>query len=196
LTQIETAGPDVNAARQRAPRVEVKRAERRRRKAGTLNRMAQFKLDIFDDKQLDTKNYVYRWVDDEGSRLRQATKGDDYDFVTTGEIGDFDPDSTDSESTERLRQISGTDKHGHPTYTYLLRKPREYFDEDMIENCQFREDVMEQRVYQGEETTLDPDDDSPEATAMREATETFYAARGNTLGGPNGGRRRGALARK
>lgn len=200
MTQAEnTAGPAVNASRQRPPRLELKRAERRRRKAGTLNRMAQFKLDIFDESQLDSR-YVHRWVEDEGSRLRQATKGDDYDFVNTADLGGFDADTTDSESSERVRMVTGVDKQGHPTYAYLLRKPREYFEEDMAENCQFREDVMEQRVFQGEDDGFNPetglyDDVEPDA----ERDSAFYAAKGNTLGGPNGsggGRRRGALARK
>lgn len=192
----ETAGPAVNAARQRPDRIDVKRADRRRRKAGTLNRMASFKLDIFDESQLDLKNYVYRWVDDQGSRLRQATKGDDYDFVEGSEIDGFDSDLTDTEvGNNRLRMLSDTDKNGRPIYTYLLRKPREFFEEDLQENVDFREGVMEQRVMQGVETELDEEDDSPEATALRDAAATFYAAKGNTLGSASG-RRRGKVERK
>jgi hypothetical protein len=196
--QTHADAPEANPARGRAPRIEVKRAERRRRKAGTLNRMAQFKLDIFDDSQLDLKNYVYRWVSDLGSRLRQATKGDDYDFVECAEIPGFDVDVTDTENGDnRFRMLTDTDKNGRPVYDYLLRKPRDYFDADMDENVGFREDIMEQRVHQASNDGFNPETGLYEEVDPEEAEADalFYAGKQNTLGSASG-RRTGPVTRK
>src|SRR5690348_11003995 len=95
--------------RGRRARAEVQGEHRRRRKAGTLNRMTQFKLQVFEPEDLDLENYVYYWFNDEGNNLRRMTVMDDYDFVTVHELGDaFNPESTDSESTERVRMLVGT----------------------------------------------------------------------------------------
>jgi hypothetical protein len=142
--------PAHNAERGRPDRLTVRKAERRRRKASTISRMASFKLDVFDASQLDTENYVYRWVNEEGSRLRMATKQDDYDYVDTKDLKNFDAESTDSESTERVRMFVEKDKQGNPVYAYLLRKPRDFWEEDQEAMVRFREDMMDGVVYRGE----------------------------------------------
>lgn len=136
--------------RGRVSRQEMSAAHRRRRTAGSLDRMAQFTLDIFAPEQLDP-SFVYRWVTDEGSRLRQATRQDDYDLVGASEIADFSPqDQSDSESSERVRMVVGRDKNGAPTYAYLCKKPRAFFEEDQAAVRDFRQAMMEGRVYRGE----------------------------------------------
>lgn len=145
------ARPITQPVRARASRQAETTQVRRRRKAGTLDRMAQYKLDIFAPEQLDLANYVYRWVNDEGANIRQATKGDDYDFVNPAEIEDFSPENeSDSESADRVRMLVGSDKGGHPVYAYLCKKPRAYFEDDLRRNMEFRQDMMEGRVYRGE----------------------------------------------
>lgn len=177
---------EVEAPRRgRKPRAEMVSAERRRRKAGSLNRMAQMKLDCIDPASLDLDNYVYRWVNDEPGKLRQATKGDDYDFVGTEELGEnFDPEQTDSESFERVRMVCGTTKDGAALYTYLCKKPRSFWETDNEEMVQAREAMMAGRVYRGE------------ATQEEESLgDEFYVPEGNQIGHA-GERRRGPIPRK
>jgi hypothetical protein len=136
--------------RARRTREEVHTTERRRRKKGTLDRMAQFKLDIFENAQLDPA-YIYRWVSDEGARLRIVTKQDDYDFVQEDEIPDFSTDDmTDSEPGGRLRIIAGEKKNGQPLYQYLVKKRRDFWEDDNADAMDYRDDVLAGRVYRGE----------------------------------------------
>lgn len=137
--------------RGRPPRAEVVATQRRRRQSGSLNRLAQMKLDCIDPAALDLENYVYRWVNEENGRLRQATKADDYDFVSTHELGDsFDAENTDSESSERVRMLVGSDKGGNAIHSFLCRKPRTFWEADNEEAVRNREDMMAGRVYRGE----------------------------------------------
>ncbi len=174
--------------RGRPPRAEVVASQRRRRKVGTLNRMAQLKLDCIEPESLDLENYVYRWVNDESSKLRGATKMDDYDFVSTHELGEgFDAENTDSESTERVRMLVGESKGGKPIYSYLCKKPRAFWEADNSEQVTAREDMMAGRVYRGEATE---EDERPQ-----EADDKFYVPEGNTIGHA-AQRRRGPIPRK
>ncbi len=169
----------------RAMRADQVQGERRRRRHGTLNRMAQFKLDCIEPEDLDLENYVYRWVNDQSSRIRQLTKQDDYDFVTLDELGDgFDKESTDTESTGRVRMLVGGSANNAPIYAYLLKKRRAFWDADNMEMAEFRQAQMEQRVYQGVETESD----------ARGDTSNRYVAAGARLA-TQGPRRRGPVQR-
>jgi hypothetical protein len=186
------APPEVNPARQRASRLDTTKIRRRRRSNGNLNRMTQYKLDCIPEEALDLKNYVYRWVNDEAGRLRAATRMDDYDFVQTHELegGGFDTEGqTDSESTDRVRMLAGTDKQGHPVYTYLVRKPRAFHEADYEEIVEAREDMMEGRVKRAEDL-----EDPVEAVA-EELPEMAYVPKGTGKIGHAGGRRRGPIPR-
>lgn len=182
-------------ARQRTPRNEILSTERRRRKKGTLNRMAQFKLDVFDESQLDPA-YIYRWVSDEGSRLRIVTKQDDYDFVQADEISDFSPeDMTDSEPGGRLRMMVGEKRNGEPLYQYLVKKRRDFWEEDNRDAMDYRDDVLAGRVYRGEINDVEvgvPVDGKVEKATMRGIDdENVYVPPEATLG--SAGRRRGLV---
>jgi hypothetical protein len=145
----ETA-PAYDPTRGREPRAEETARHRRRRKGGTLDRMVQYKLDCIPRECLNTDQFVYRWVKDEDGRLRQATKMDDYEFVSTQELGEmFEAEATDSESTERVRMFGERDKNGNPVFHYLLKKLKEYHDEDYAEVVQAREEQMAGRVFNG-----------------------------------------------
>lgn len=171
--------------RGRPPRAAQVSTERRRRKAGSLDRMAQYKLDYIDPADLDP-NYVYRWANDEPGRLRMLTKHDDYDHVSVADMGDgFNPEATDSESSERIRMLAGTDKHGNPTYTYLLRKKREFWEADNEAVVMAREDMMAGRVYEGAATDTEE--------TRHGGDDKFYVPGGNSLGGSTA-RRRGPIA--
>lgn len=175
-------------ARARQPRAEEQARHRRRRNAGSLDRMVQFKLQIFDPDDLDLENFVYYWFNDEGNNLRRMTKLDDYEFVTTTELGEaFNPELTDSESTERVRMLVGTKQDGSPLYAYLCKKPRSFWEEDNEAIVQAREDMMAGRVYHAQAT--DSDERRPGGD------DKFYAPSGNQIGHA-AQRRRGAVQRK
>ena len=166
-------------------RAQMTHNERRRRKVGSLNRMAQFKLDIFDPEQLDP-NYIYRWITDDGSRIRQVTKADDYDFVNASEIRDFNPqDESDSEGGERIRMLGGKDRHGNAQYQYLLKKRKDFWEEDNAAGQDFREAQLEGRVYEAAVGTH-----AEEKGAVTDA-DKFYVPPEATLG--SAGRRRGPI---
>jgi hypothetical protein len=178
IEQIEQERP----RRGRPPRVQQVAEGRRRRKAGTLDRMAQFKLDCIDPEALDLDNYVYYWGNDENGNLRHMTQADDYDFVTAAELGqNFDADMTDSESTGRVRMLVGNQKSGAPLYSYLCKKPRAFWEADNAEMVRSREDMMAGRVYRAEAAInegieLPGDEDRPGGA------DKFYASKGNTIG--------------
>lgn len=179
--------PEHNPARGREDRAETVQRERRRRRDGTINRMAQFKLDIFEKDQLDLDSYVYRWVNDEDNRVKMAYN-DDYDFVPTANIKNYNADITNSESSERVRMLTGRDKNGNPTYSYLMAKPRDYWEADQEERVIHRENMMKGVVLNGEVDQLDGGKASSEG-------DMIYAASGNQLGGA-AQRRRGPITRK
>jgi len=179
---------DEAPARGRVPRADAVAAQRRRRKAGTIDRFVQMKLDCIDPEALDLDNYVYRWINDEPGKIRAATKSDDYDFVSTVELGaSFDAETTDSESSERVRMVCGTNKDGSAQYTYLLRKPKTFWESDNEEMVANREAMMTGRVYRGEATE---DRELENADA-----DKFYVPAGTAIGGA-AQRRRGAIPRK
>ena len=176
----------VRAARARPTRQEVRSTERRRRTNGTIDRMAQFTLDIFDESQLDP-NYIYRWVEDSGARMRQATKADDYDPVCADEIPGFDPDTTDSEGSGVVRMVVGRRENGQPIYQHLLKKPREYFEADQAEGVRRRTEMLEGRILHGE---------TGHAGDHDRGVENAYVAEGSQIGVPGPGRDVGVGRRK
>lgn len=97
--------------------------ERRRRNsdglAGIRNRLGH-------SEEMD-KDYVYRWVNDEGTRVHQLTVNDDWDFVVSRD------GSAKADATGLGANVSvpvGTDKNGAPVKGVLLRKRKDYHDED------------------------------------------------------------------
>lgn len=183
LNTADHEGP----SRGRMPRADAVAGQRRRRNNGSLDRMASFKLDIFTPDQLDLENYVYLWANDDGTNIRQLTKQDDYDFVTTDDIiGGFDQDKTDSESDDRIRILAGNKKDGSPLYVYYLRKPRAFWDADQDQIVRNREDMMAGRVYRNEATD--------EAEQRPGGEEVFYASKSNQIGHA-AQRRRGPVPR-
>lgn len=185
---MEQEEVSLNPRRGRQARPDTVATQRRRRKAGSLNRMVQFKLDCFEPEQLDTENFVYRWVTDEPGKLRMATHMDDYDHVPLHELGEtFDAEATDSESTERVRMLVGTDRHGNPSYSYLLKKPREFWIEDNEAMVEAREDMMAGRVYRGDATD--------DREARPGGDDKFYIPEGTQIGS-GAERRKGPIPRR
>lgn len=179
---LDTAEP----TRGRQPRAEAT-AQQRRRRTGSLNLMGQFKLDIFGPEDLDLDNYVYLWANDEGANIRSLTQQDDYDFVTSHDIRNFNPSMVDSaESDERIRIIAGNKKNGDPLYVYYLKKPRAFWEADQEEIVRRREDMMAGRVYRADATE--------DGESRPGGEDKYYTPSGVSLGHA-GERRRGPVPR-
>lgn len=175
--QVQPVIPQVDPARERVDREEVHQTERRRRKGGTLNRMVQFKLDFIPEEYLDKDRYVYRWVNDEGGKIRMATRHDDYDYVSVDELGDFDPESFDSEGGNRIRMLVGKSDSGGALYAYLLKKRKEFWEADNEEVVRSREDMMAGRVYRAE---IGEEDSLRDTNYNR---DNYYVPEGTSIGG-------------
>jgi hypothetical protein len=155
--------------------------------------MASYKLDIFNQAQLDP-DYSYRWASDDASRLRMLTKHDDYDFVDAAEIDDFNAgEETDSESDGRVRMIVGEKASGKPHYQYLLRKRREFVAEDAAAQRDYWDNMLKGRIIDGQMGNISARsyrDGEVVETAPKEAdTSHFYVAPEASLGD----RRRGKV---
>lgn len=96
-----------------SPRQAAEKAQRRRRNNGDLNPSVVMRLGLPQEVMDDNKEYSLRWVNDEGGRIQHLTQQDDYDVV----------EGVDS-------RIVGTTGDGKPLVARLLRKPKEFAEED------------------------------------------------------------------
>lgn len=172
--------------RGRQAREDVNAENRRRRRAGSLNRMAQSNLDFIEPEDLDLDNFVYRWINDTRGRIHMLTVNDDYDFVSPEELGSsFQAERfrLNAESDGRIRTQVDVDKAGQPVYAYFCKKPRKFWEADNQEMVERREAMMEGRVFRGE------------ATADNESSDpTRYVPQGVQIGSPGERRRRGPVS--
>jgi hypothetical protein len=99
--------------------------ERRRRNSETLSGRRQ-RMSV-DMSKLDQENYAYRWVNDVGNRLHAMTVQDDWDVVQDRD-GSIKPNATGTGS--EVSVVVGTDNGGAPIRSVLLRKRKEYYNDD------------------------------------------------------------------
>jgi hypothetical protein len=104
----------MTATAERGNRAEEERRERRR-KPGALS--AQGKRLVVDESKLDRNKFEYRFANDTKGRLQQL-HADDYDPAPEGE------------SDHRL---AGTDETGKPFNAVLMRKRKDWYDDDQKE---------------------------------------------------------------
>lgn len=102
-------------ARTREDRKTQEAAQRRRRDDTTIDGSQRLKLAIPEEvaARLKAEGRTPRWVNDEGSRMHQLTKLDDYDRVDGVEP-----------------RVVGSDKDGKPIKAYLCSKPATFIKED------------------------------------------------------------------
>jgi len=105
----------------RPPRAQAIRTERRRRDHSTLDRVHNLKLAIPSEFR-DDGDHEYRWINDDNDRVQSLTQEDDWDFCQSST-----PEATDKDS---VRRQVGTKKTGEPLYAYLVRKRKDWYDED------------------------------------------------------------------
>lgn len=98
--------------------------ERRRRKDMSVNAHLRFSI---PDHLRDDKAYRYHWLVDRPGRIEQKTKHDDWDFVEEPEIA---ADGRQTGAGTRIERHAGVDQFGNPQRAYLVRKKREYDEED------------------------------------------------------------------
>lgn len=140
-------------ANQRATAAEATAVERRRRRPGNLDRMQARRLAVSDEIRDANPDYVLRWSNDADNRIYARTKQDDWEKVS-----EVEPLPVD------------TDKFGKPIYAHLLRKKREFWNEDqkaMLDDIKSRERRMTQQAK------IDPEDTRPD--------EMAYAAPDNSI---------------
>jgi hypothetical protein len=120
-------------ARGRADRQTEERAERKRRRPETLDGSQALKLAIPPDVQarLKAEGRTPRWINDDGNRLVQLTKYDDYDPV---------------DGVEPV--YVGATKEGKPIKARLHSKPNEFIREDRAKRDVRRREV-EQAMLRG-----------------------------------------------
>lgn len=101
--------------RARADRQTVERTERRRRSDTTIDGSQRLKLAVPAEVEarLKAEGRQARWVNDEGNRIHNLTKLDDYDRV---------------DGVEPV--VVGTTKEGAPIKAYLHSKPLDFVRED------------------------------------------------------------------
>lgn len=117
----ETVAPQVVA---RPTRAEEVTTERRRKRGATV--LSGQKL-IFDKSLMDEKKYVYRVINDDGSKLQARTEMDDYELVDDPKKM-IKPDGTDLGTKASI--IVGKTENGTPMRGYLARKLRSYYEQD------------------------------------------------------------------
>lgn len=101
--------------RTREDRNTQERTERRRRVDTTIDGSGRLKLAVPPEVEaaLKAQGRQARWINDEGNRIHNLTKLDDYDRV----------DGVDP-------VVVGTTKEGHPIKAFLHSKPIEFIRED------------------------------------------------------------------
>ena len=75
-------------------------------------------------------HYAKRWVCDRPGRIEQAQAAGftfvDESYIKVGE----DVEDGKDQASSHIRRLVGTHEDGRPMYSYLMKQPREYYEED------------------------------------------------------------------
>ena len=127
------------------------RAERRRRRSGAMGgdrgRLA------VDMSTLDMEKYAYRWTSDVNNRIHDMTVNDDWEIVPDRD-GKIKPDAMREGSAVTI--YGGTKTNGEPLRQVLLRKPRDFHENDVKETQQ-RVDMADKAIHDGRIPDVDPE---------------------------------------
>lgn len=123
MTDATTAPAQARTRRSLAdPRIEEIR--KRRQERGTLSNDPRLKLSVPQDR-LDP-NWEYRWVLDREMRVG-SLRDQDWELVDMDRTGHDDRDTSMGNRVERIANDRTVSK---PEKVFLMRKPREFFNED------------------------------------------------------------------
>ena len=137
MPAIEAPGDDPVA--KRIEEIRERRKERRSVDVSGLNQ----KLSVPDT--LKDPRFQYRWVKDTQTRLYEMQQKD-YEFVDDKRIAQ---DERNSGVGSRIERISDERTTTKPQKTFLMRKPREFYEEDKGKE-QARIKAHEQAIQRGE----------------------------------------------
>ena len=121
----DEAAPQVEP---RSTRATETRSERRRRKGTGLDANLRFSL---PDHLKNDPNWRYHWLVDRPGRISQKTRHDDWEFVEDEEV---ESDARNTGAGTRIERHAGVDQFGNPLRAYLVRKRKDYDDEDKREH--------------------------------------------------------------
>lgn len=125
-----------------SPRIEQERQRRRRRDDLGSGRLLN--LDVPGEKD---RNYTYRWINDDPGRVRKLTVLDDWDVVTSEQLGDTSAkDSQVGSGVERIVDKS-TGKRA-----ILVRKLKDYYEADKRKESE-RMDAIDAVMKSGQATS-------------------------------------------
>lgn len=128
-----------NVVEKPRPRIEEERARRRRREDITVGRQKNLAI----EGDLDPR-YTYRWINDDPGRVHNLTKRDDWDLVTSDQLGAReDKDKGVGSGVERIVGKSDGKR------AMLVRKLKEYYDADEAKK-QAEIDVTDAALKRGE----------------------------------------------
>lgn len=112
------------------------KTERRRQRGANVVRGQKLTV---SEAHLDRENYAHRWINDDGSRIDQMTKDDDWDLMRDpSKVAK--PDSDDMGGM--ISKIVGRNENGVPMRAYLARKPKQFYEEDQRDKRQSIEQTM------------------------------------------------------
>lgn len=131
-------------------RATKEKTERRRQRGANV--LSGIKLGV-NPELLDEKRFAYRWINDQGGRIDQMTKADDYELVRDPTKAGK-PDS-DGEGTV-ISKVVGRGEAGQPMKAYLARKPRNFYEEDQADKKASINKTMES-IKRGAPQTDAPD---------------------------------------
>jgi hypothetical protein len=114
---------------QQPTRADQEKVTRRRQRGSTV--LPGLKLSV-NEKLLDRENFTYRWINDNGGRIEQLTRDDDYDLVR-----DPSKEVKDDNGNEGalISKVVGTTENNQPIRAYLARKPKPFYDADQKEKA-------------------------------------------------------------
>lgn len=142
--------------RERADRKTEEAAQRRRRSDTTIDGSQRLKLAIPEEvaARLKAEGRSPRWINDEGNRIHNLTKLDDYDRV------------------DGVEPVTvGSTKEGKPIKAYLHSKPTEFIREDR-EKADAKRREFEEALARGK----NPNPNDPIA-----GDDSFYADEANSI---------------
>lgn len=124
----------------------VAETRKRRRRRDALGDEGRLKLSIAE--AMKDPNYEYRWINDTlGGRMTVKTKFDDWDPVTTSDLEGYEQNARDVSEGTQIKRVAGQ-AGSEPLYSYLCRKPKEFFEEDKQAKLGEITDI-EDRIRQG-----------------------------------------------
>lgn len=152
--------------RQRQGRASEVAQSRRRRDDTNFQRSQKLHIPPEVAERLKAEGRSPRWVNDEGNRLYQLTKLDDYD-----KVDDVEPVPV------------GRQEDGSPLLAHLLSKPIEYMRQDQAK-AEDRRKSVEQGMVKGKAPVKTAEGEMLVPVQGAKGAE-IYPVAGNTIGGGN-----------